>query len=186
MAESQHINVEAIGGYVALVVGGAAALWALVMLMVWGFWDRMGKPAVKKLITEMHVEPEQTKQREAETQAVIIEWHNSPDQIKTRTEFVKGVIDNEVRRDDGVIHKDITTKVNVVEADLSKKLDNVMTKFDKFQESQDKRDKDNREFNTQVLSKLARIEGQVQLMSGRKTSASSFTDLPVQKKPSDD
>lgn len=180
-----ELTVQTIGGWLAAVLVGGGVLWVLFLLMARGFWDKTGKPAVKDLIVSLHAEPENVKKRTEEIQGVIQTWHNAPDQIKTRTEFVKGVIDNEVRRDDGVIHKDITTKVTALEADLAKKIDGMATKFDKFQEAQERRDKENREFSSQVLAKLARIEGAFQTMTGRKlgggSTGESYTNLPAQR-----
>lgn len=179
-----EITVQTIGGWLAAVLVGGGVLWVLLLLMLRGFWDKTGKPAVKDLLLALQAEPEHVKKRTDEIQGVFQTWYNAPDQIKTRTDFVKGVIDNEVRRDDGVIHKDITTKVDALEADLAKKIDGVATKFDKFQEAQERRDIENREFNSQVLAKLARIEGAFQTMTGRKlggSSGESFSNLPAQR-----
>lgn len=194
-----EITIQAIGGGLAALLASAGVFWVLFLLMVRGFWDKTGKPAVRALILEMEAEPERQKKRAEDTLAVtqtahntpeqikkrtedihvaVQTWHNTPEQIKLRTDFIKGVIDNEVRRDDGLIYKEITTKVDAVEADLAKKIDTISAKFDNFQEL-------NREFHTKVLAKLARIEGSVNIVTGGKlgggTSADSFSSLPAQR-----
>jgi hypothetical protein len=178
-----ELTVQTIGGWLAAVLVGGGGLWILFLLMVRGFWDKTGKPAIKDLIVALHAEPEYVKKQREEIQSVIQTWHNEPEQLKVRIEFVKGVIDNEVRRDDGVIHRDITTKVTALEAALAKKIDDMAVKFDHFQESQEQRDKENREFSTQVLAKLARIEGAFQTMTNRRLGGTgeSYTSLPAQR-----
>lgn len=179
------ITVQMVGGWLAAVFVAGGVLWVLFLLMVRGFWDKTGKPLVKDLIVSMNAEPDNVKKRWDEINTVVQAWHNAPEQIKIRTEFVKGVIDNEVRRDDGVIHTDITTKVTALEADLAKKIDGMATKFDKFQEAQEHRDKEHRELSSQVLAKLARMEGSLQTMTGRKFSGGltgeSYTAPPAQR-----
>ena len=180
-----ELTVQLVGGWLAAVVVGGSTLWVFFLLLVRGFWDKTGKPAIKELLVSMQGDPENVKRRQDEIQGVIQAWHNAPDQISTRTEFVKSVIDNEVHRDDGVIHKDITTKVTELEVELGKMIDGVAKKFDKFEETQERRDQENREFSSKVLAKLARIEGAFATMSSRKfgSTSESFTNLPAQRPP---
>jgi hypothetical protein len=179
------ITVQMIGGWLAAVFAGGGVLWVLFLLMIRGFWDKTGKPAVRELLVSLYAEPENVKKRTEEIQGVIQMWHNAPEQIKTRTDFVRSVIDNEVRRDDGLIHKGIMMKADALKADLAEKIDDVATKLDKFREAQELRDKETREFNSQVLAKLARIEGAFSTITGRNfgtsSTSTSYTNLPAQR-----
>lgn len=181
MAFLAELTVQMIGGWLAAVFVGGGVLWVLFLLMVRGFWDKNGKPAVKELIVALHAEPEAVRKRQEEMQSFLQTWHNAPEQIEARTKLVKAVIDNEVHRDDGVIHKDITSKVMALEVEIGKKVDTLANKFDRFQEGQERRDKENREFSTQVLAKLARMEGALQTITNRKLSSDSSADLPAQR-----
>lgn len=161
------ITVQAVGGWVAALFLSGGVLWVLFMLVVQGFWDKTGKPAVKDLLVTVNSEPETVQKHTVEVERIIAAWHNDPEQVRTRTEFIKGIIDNEVRRDDGLIHRDTRSRVSALEAELARKIDSVAAKFDKFQEVQERRDQDNRAFNAQVLAKLALIEGAFAALEGR-------------------
>lgn len=162
-----NITVQAVGGWVAALFLSGGILWVLFTLVVQGFWDKTGKPAVKDLLVTVNSDPETVQKHTVEVERIIAAWHNDPEQVRARTDFIKGIIDNEVRRDDGLIHRDTRNKVSALEAELARKIDGVAAKFDRFQEVQEHRDQANREFNTQVLSKLARIEGAFASLEGR-------------------
>lgn len=162
-----EVTVQAVGGWIAALFVSGGVLWVLFLLVVQGFWDKTGKPAVKDLLVTVNAEPETVQKHTAEVERIIAAWHNDPEQVRTRTEFIKGIIDNEVRRDDGLIHRDTRSRVSALEAELARKIDSVAAKFDKFQEVQERRDQDNRAFNAQVLAKLACIEGAFATLEGR-------------------
>lgn len=149
------------------IVGGVAAVLAR------GFWSRTIEPLIQAAIVSWYSSEDQLKARTAmvdqtiqawhgkqaqvearqvETTRVVTAWHTSPEQMKVRKEFVRDEIDNHVRRDDGLIHKEIKMSVErgvqPLHADMAdiKAMLQLRTQEDLL-------------FREQVIGKLGHLEG---------------------------
>ncbi len=96
---------------------------------------------------------------EPAVQAVLVAWYTDPEQVKSRKVEVVEVIDNELKRVDGKIRTEITQQVVLMEGKLLAALNDLKTLIQKDNEHQH-----------QVLTKLGRVEGQIEILLGQKAS----------------
>lgn len=165
-------------GFVGLAVT-LTVFSSVVLLLVRGFWDRSVEPLIKTaivtwmtseaqilarrreieaILTDWYSRKEQASARKEDVLASVRAWHNEPEEILIREAFVNKVIDNQVRRDDGLIHTEINTRVkNGVEplhADM-KEIKRLLTN----------KANDEHAFREDVMSRLGHLMG---LLEGNK------------------
>lgn len=149
------------------IVGGIAAVLAR------GFWSKTIEPMIQAAIVSWYSSEDQGKARQAhfdqaiqawygkqtqvearkvETTGVVTAWHTSPEQMKVRKEFVRDEIDNHVRRDDGLIHKEIKMSVERGVQPLHQDMADIKNLLQQ-------RSQEDLLFREQVIGKLGHLEG---------------------------
>lgn len=172
----KDLSVQAVGGWVAALMVATGVLWGLMMLLVRGFWEKTGKPAIKSILVATLTEHEYVTARKQEIKDGVLAWYNDPATIEERKRFVRDVIDNEVQRNDGVIHKDITQKIDAVERDFTSTVAGIRQELAKLSLSMETRDDQMRQFNQKLMERLGNIDGLL-----RRPSSESSSSLPAQK-----
>lgn len=127
-------SLWSIQGIATLILVGAAGLGALsflALLLMRGFWAKVGEPVVKAMFLAWQADATETAKRHAET---------------------KSVIDNELQRVDGIIRKEITHQVSVLQSEMVKVLSEIKALIALDQS-----------YREQVLTRLGRIEGAMNL-----------------------
>lgn len=123
-----------------IIAAGVGGFGVLLMLLMRGIWSKMGEPVVKELFKA---------------------WQNSPETITAQETFVKKVIDNEIRRDDGLIHKEIKRKTEETGEKLLEAFTELTTKIEGKEDSRET-------FEKQIAERLSKIEGAIRAMLGGK------------------
>lgn len=151
------------------IAAAMAVLGGLTTVFFRGFWTKTIEPMIHAAIVSWYSSEAQVKARVAmmeqtiqayqgqqvqvearkqETTNIVTAWHTSPEQLKVRKEFVRDAIDNHVRRDDGLIHKEIEMRVEKGIQPLHKGMAEIK---DMLQEEL--------LFRQQVMGKLGHMEG---------------------------
>ena len=173
-------NVQALMSWVLLIAFSTGAIVLLSFLLMRGFWAQFIEPKLNALFVDWYNNVTVKQKRddeiktaivghlnstpvnqahEQDTQRIVTSWYNLQDTRDERERFTKKVIDDQIQRVDGVIRKEIVQHVDKTGKDIDEKIanlqDDVNVKFDKLAVMLEK----SSEFHTQVLSRLARIEG---------------------------
>lgn len=158
------VTVESVGGWLASVLIGTGVLWALLMLLVRGFWEKTGKPAVKETILAINSAPDASAEREKEIKKIVENWHNAPDQIGSRRKFIEGVLDDAVVRTDGIVYKDTTSKIQVASASVAQQVSKISDEIRAVQKSVADQGAENRAAQASNLEKINKIEGGIEVL----------------------
>ena len=102
---------------------------------------------------QVHVEA-----RKKETETTLAAWHASPEQVKIRKQFIFEEIDNHVRRDDGLIHKEIRVGVTAAIAPVTRELEDIKTLLRR-------RNEDESEFRQEMAANIAHILAVIDMRS---------------------
>jgi hypothetical protein len=102
---------------------------------------------------------------EPAVRSVLAAWYTDPEQVKHRKAEVVEVIDNELKRVDGKIRTEITQQVVLMEGKLLAALNDLKTLIQQDNQHQH-----------QVLNKLNRMEGQIDVLLNQKTSGNHGHD----------
>lgn len=180
------------------LVGGLAALLAR------GFWSRTIEPMIQAALTSWYSSEDQLKARmtmvdqtiqawhgkqaqvearQGETVRVVNAWYTSPDQQKIHKEFVRDEIDNHVRRDDGLIHKEIKMSVE-------RGVQPLQTDMSEIKLLLQQRTQEEFLFREQVIGKLGHLEGLLAANSPMRADTPahsptrpSFPQIPIKPSP---
>lgn len=132
--------LSGVGGLVIAALSGSGVAIVVVGLIARGYWEKNIAPLVREQIMRWYSDPAQVDVRLKERQSSIREWHDRREQVEERekelqhflrtptvveeeTKRVKLIIDNEIQRSDGLIHREIKTQVTDMESKLLSKLD---------------------------------------------------------------
>lgn len=173
------VPVSGIGGLVVAALGGSGVAIVVVGLIARGYWEKNVAPLVKEQITRWYTDPAQVDARAKERQASIREWHDRREQVDERekelqhflrtpavveeeTKRVKLIIDNEIQRSDGLIHREIKSQVTDMESRLLSKLDQMEQVM-----------KDDNLLKQQILQEMGKLKGMMSAVMGP-----ALTDRP--------
>jgi hypothetical protein len=141
--ESPWTPVNIVAGILA-TSGALGLLGFLAILLLRGVWARNIEPMVQTAWVAWYMsEPQlrarklegdqardawwgqqiQVDARQKETEKTLSAWYVSPEQVVLRKKFVYDEIDNHVRRDDGLIHKEIRVGVTAAIAPVTRELE---------------------------------------------------------------
>lgn len=165
------------------IVGGVAAVLAR------GFWSKTIEPLIQAAIVSWYSSEDQGKARQLhfdqaiqawygkqtqvearkiETTGVVTAWHTSPEQMKVRKDFVREEIDNHVRRDDGLIHKEIKMSVERGVQPLHQDMADIKQLLQQ-------RGQEDLLFREQVIGKLGHLEGMLAASSSLRAETPAHT-----------
>lgn len=142
-----------------LVVGaaGTGVVAVVLGLLVRGWWTKMGDPVVRNM---------------------FLAWYRDPDQQAKREAEIKLVIENQIQRVDGLIRKEIAAQVNTMQQELARTMrevgDEFRTEVKELKEILANQDEMSEGFRTNVTTRLAKIEGALNMfMQGKFTASDS-------------
>lgn len=169
-----------------VAVGGTGVFATLLIVAAKGYWSSTVAPLVEKEIRGWYNSPEQLESRARERATAFKDWYDKKEQHEERekelqnllrtpavarenNEAVRSIIDNEIKRTDGLIAKEVTAKVNDMESRLLSKLDEMMA----YQ-------REDTAFKQRVLQELGRLKGAIDtILPSSGKSSSGHEDPPV-------
>jgi hypothetical protein len=173
---------------VARALGGTGILATLLLVAAKGYWVSTVAPLVESEVRKWYHHPDQVEARAKERALSFKDWYDKREQHEERekelqnllrtpsvvdesTKSVKLIIDNEIKRSDGLISREITTKVNDMESRL-------LTKLEEMAQLQ----RDDTLFKQKMLQEMGQLKGAINTMlpSGQLASVSP---TPPERKP---
>jgi hypothetical protein len=173
---------------VAGALGGTGILATLLLVAAKGYWVSTVAPLVESEVRKWYHHPDQVEARAKERALSFKDWYDKREQHEERekelqnllrtpsvvdesTKSVKLIIDNEIKRSDGLISREITTKVNDMESRL-------LTKLEEMAQLQ----RDDTLFKQKMLQEMGQLKGAINTMlpSGQLASVSP---TPPERKP---
>jgi hypothetical protein len=156
---------------VGALVGGTSVVAGLVVVAAKGYWSSTVAPLIEKEIRKWYQAPEQNEGRHKEQVAAFREWYDKREQMEEREKEVQHllrtpavveeqaksirlIIDNEIKRSDGLISREIHSQVSAMESRLLSKLEEMTQAL-----RETKRDDD--AFKQEVLRKIGKLEGAI-------------------------
>jgi hypothetical protein len=173
---------------VAGALGGTGILATLLLVAAKGYWVSTVAPLVESEVRKWYHHPDQVEARAKERALSFKDWYDKREQHEERekelqnllrtpsvvdesTKSVRLIIDNEIKRSDGLISREITTKVNDMESRL-------LTKLEEMAQLQ----RDDTQFKQKMLQEMGQLKGAINTMlpSGQLASVSP---TPPERKP---
>lgn len=174
------------------MLGGTAVLSTIVLLAARGYWQTNVVPMLENEIRKWYSDPSQVDARNKERLVSIKDWYDKREQRDERekemqnvlrlpavaseiTQAVKLIIDNEIKRSDGLISREIHTQVNAMESRIVSKLDELVERM-----------RDDLQLKQQILQKIGKLEGAINAMSGSAIVGGTISappSLPERAKP---
>jgi hypothetical protein len=173
---------------VAGALGGTGILATLLLVAAKGYWTTTVAPLVESEVRKWYHHPDQVEARAKERALSFKDWYDkreqhderekelqnllrTPSVVDESTKSVKLIIDNEIKRSDGLISREITTKVNDMESRL-------LTKLEEMAQLQ----RDDTLFKQKMLQEMGQLKGAINTMlpSGQLASVSP---TPPERKP---
>lgn len=185
-------NAENIFVLISGMLGGTAVLSTIVLLAARGYWQTNVVPMLENEIRKWYSDPVQVEARSKERVASIKDWYDKREQHDERekemqnvlrlpvvvaemTQSVKLIIDNEIKRSDGLISREIHTQVTAMESRIVSKLDELVERM-----------REDMKFKEQILQKIGKLEGAINAMNGSSIGGGTITSppsLPERVKP---
>jgi hypothetical protein len=173
---------------VAGALGGTGILATLLLVAAKGYWTTTVAPLVESEVRKWYHHPDQVEARAKERALSFKDWYDkreqhderekelqnllrTPSVVDESTKSVKLIIDNEIKRSDGLISREITTKVNDMESRL-------LTKLEEMAQLQ----RDDTLLKQKMLQEMGQLKGAINTMlpSGQLASVSP---TPPERKP---
>jgi hypothetical protein len=152
--------------YVVAIVVGTGAIGVVLGLVLRGGWAKMGEPVVKNM---------------------FLAWYRDPDQQDKRKKEIKDVIDDQLQRADGLIRKEIASQVDTMQKELAEVITQFGTEFRQevreLKEILGNQDETSEAFRTNIMTRLGKIEGAVNVMTKGQLSGTSESGFPAQPNP---
>ena len=185
-------NAENIFVLISGMLGGTAVLSTIVLLAARGYWQTNVVPMLENEIRKWYSDPVQVEARSKERVASIKDWYDKREQHDERekemqnvlrlpivvaemNQSVKLIIDNEIKRSDGLISREIHSQVTAMESRIVSKLDELVERM-----------REDMKFKEQILQKIGKLEGAINAMNGSSIGGSTITtppSLPERAKP---
>lgn len=167
---------ESPGSIVAAVLAIAVAFTtfgAISITLARGFWASRIEPMIQLAITQWYTSEPQTRTRRETVEQIIATWHASQPQVSARTTetmnsvaiseasaeaqlrkrtFIREEIENQVRRDDGIIHREINLRVERGIQPLQDGMEQIRALLQQRQAA-------DAEFREEVLARLGHLTG---------------------------
>jgi hypothetical protein len=189
LAQSSPVNLSLLDIFGLL--GGSTLITGAAVLVARGYWSKTVTPLIEAEIRKWHSAPEQVESRSKERLASFREWYDKREQVDERekemqhvlrtpgvvsetTQAVKLVIDNEIKRSDGLIHNEIKTQVDNMES-------RVLTKLEEMAQLQ----REDTAFKQKILQEMGLLKGAINAMTGHAVVGVTMSPppLPERTKP---
>lgn len=162
---SDPLKLVGQGIVVLLTATGLAALF------VRGFYVKYVEPMFLNTVNTWYTHKEQMQSRQLETQTTVQNWYRSPEVQAERAAHAESVLDNHIRRDDGLIHREINNRV-ATSADALK------AQISKQEEMLEKQAAENRVFQQEILAALKDLQTSVSYLHGRQNTSQAVVPPP--------
>jgi len=160
------LTFEHVVALLVTFVVGSGGLVLVLGLLLRGGWAKMGEPVVK---------------------AMFLAWYRDPEQQEKRKIEIKGVIEDQIQRMDGLIRKEIASQVDTMQKELAEVVTQFGTEFrqevKELKEILVHQDETSEAFRTNIMTRLGKIEGAVNVMTKGQLSGSSESNFPSQPNP---
>lgn len=147
-----------------ILLGGllsTSVIGALLAFVGKGYWIANIAPLVESEVRKWYQAKEQAEEREKELRHLL----RTPEVSDEHNKSVKLIIDNEIKRSDGLISKEIHTQVNQMESRLLSKLEELSDVI-----------KEDLAFKQEMLRKMGKLEGAINtILPAAKLSSESLT-----------
>ena len=151
-------------------LGGTGILATLLLVAAKGYWASTVAPLVESEVRKWYHHPDQVDARAKERSLSFKDWYDkreqhderekelqnllrTPSVVDESTKSVKLIIDNEIKRSDGLISREITTKVNDMESRLLSKLEEMA-----------QLQRDDTAFKQKMLQEMGQLKGAINTM----------------------
>jgi hypothetical protein len=118
---------------------------------------------------------------------MFLAWYRDPDQQAKREAEIKLVIENQIQRVDGLIRREIAAQVDTMQQELVQAMRNVgdefRTEVKDLKEMLTNQNEMSEGFRTNVMTRLGKIEGAINMITQGKFVSSSDSSFPVQAPP---
>jgi len=178
-------------GDIVSILGGSTLISGAAVLIARGYWAKTVTPLIEAEIRKWHSAPEQAEARAKERLASYREWYDKREQVDERekemqhvlrtptvvaetTQAVKLVIDNEIKRSDGLIHNEIKTQVDNMES-------RVISKLEEMAQLQ----REDTAFKQKMLQEMGQLKGAINAITGHSVGAPTMSppSPPERAKP---
>ena len=167
LAQTTSISLENAALIIASIFGGSGLILAALLLAARGYWSSHVSPLIHEEIKKWHEQAEHVAASEKERLATVKIWYDHKDQREFRTsetqnilrqpnivaeqkQAVRDILDNEIKRKDGLISKEIQTQVTDMETRLMSKLEEVSQFL-----------RDDTSFKREIIERMATLEGAI-------------------------
>lgn len=188
---AQTVPVSLSLGNIVGLLGGSTLISGAAVLIARGYWAKTVTPLIEAEIRKWHSTPEQAEARAKERLASFREWYDKREQVDERekemqhvlrtptvvaetTQSVKLIIDNEIKRSDGLIHNEIKTQVDSMESRVLSKLEE-MAQFQR----------EDTAFKQKMLQEMGQLKGAISAITGHAVVGGTISppSLPERAKP---
>lgn len=188
---AQTVPVSLSLGNIVGLLGGSTLISGAAVLIARGYWAKTVTPLIEAEIRKWHSTPEQAEARAKERLASFREWYDKREQVDERekemqhvlrtptvvaetTQSVKLIIDNEIKRSDGLIHNEIKTQVDSMESRVLSKLEE-MAQFQR----------EDTAFKQKMLQEMGQLKGAINAITGQSVGGVTISppSLPERAKP---
>lgn len=189
LAQTQPVNLS-LGDIISLL-GGSTLISGAAVLVARGYWAKTVTPLIEAEIRKWYSAAEQTEARTKERMTSYREWYDKREQVDERekemlhvlrnpsvvaetTQAVKLVIDNEIKRSDGLIHKEIKTQVDSMES-------RVISKLEEMAQLQ----REDTAFKQKILQEMGQLKGAINAITGHSVGGVTISppSAPERSKP---
>ena len=193
LAQTTSISLENGAIILATIFGGSGLLVAALLLAARGYWSSHVSPLIHEEIKKWHEQSEHVAASEKERLATVKIWYDHKDQRESRTDeiqnilrhptvvaeqkqAVRDILDNEIKRKDGLISKEIQTQVTDMETRLMTKLEEVSQFL-----------REDTSFKREIIERMATLEGTITAVlpraQGDKSGSSALRAPTTSLKP---
>lgn len=108
---------------IALPVGMVfGLLLGIGRLVLRGLWEREGRGLAEQRLKDWYTSPTMVELRKKEVEQALEHWWQSPAQVAVRKREFATALETEVRRDDGMVQREVTVRVSAVSTKMEEKL----------------------------------------------------------------
>jgi len=193
LAQTPSLTLENGAIILATIFGGSGLLLAASLLAARGYWSSHVSPLIHEEIKKWHEQAEHVAASEKARLATVKVWYDHKDQRESRTDeiqnilrhptvvseqkqAVRDILDNEIKRKDGLISKEIQTQVTDMETRLMTKLEEVSQFL-----------REDTSFKREIIERMATLEGTITAVlpraQGEKSGSSTLRAPTTSLKP---
>lgn len=158
------------------LVAAFAVLGGIALFLFRGFWAKNIEPLILNVITAWWSNGDQIAARDTDVRKTVIAWYASAEVQDQRDAQIVKVLDNQIRRDDGLIHREIRVK-------LDAGMEPIHEMLAELRRATQQRDVEDRNFRQEVLTTLAQIQGAMSVGSGPFRAATLSRGAQPQPQP---